>query len=203
MKNRGGELWTIEQLNERVARALADGYDGVRNGRVRDVPDLRTIRYYTTIGLLDRPAAMRRRTALYGRRHLLQLVAVKRLQAQGLSLRAVQERMLGLSNSALGRIAGTVHSERAQGRPASSREDSFWRASEFPAAQSLAAANGAVSEANEPIPLAEGLVIGMAAQRRVTEDDVRVIQMAAAPLIEILKMRGLIGAGPSSQGDPP
>ena len=33
-----------------------DGYDGPPNGRVRDVPDRRTIRYYTTIGLLDRPA---------------------------------------------------------------------------------------------------------------------------------------------------
>src|SRR5271170_3117537 len=104
MKNGEETLWTIDELGERVAEALADpGYGGVPSGRVRDVPDLRTIRYYTTVGLLDRPAAMRGRTALYGERHLLQLVAIKRLQAQGLTLAAVQERVVGLSNKGLRR----------------------------------------------------------------------------------------------------
>ena len=89
-----------------MAEALGGpGYDGVSSGRVRDVPDLRTIRYYTTLGLLDRPAEMRGRTALYGRRHLLQLVAIKRLQARGLSLAEVQERVVGLSDAALRRLA--------------------------------------------------------------------------------------------------
>ena len=75
MKNGDESFWTIEELGERIAEALGgQGYDGVPSGRVRDVPDLRTIRYYTTLGLLDRPAAMRGRTALYGSRHLLQLV---------------------------------------------------------------------------------------------------------------------------------
>ncbi len=106
MKNGEAMLWTIEELGERVAGALSAGYGGVPSGRVRDVPDLRTIRYYTTLGLLDRPAEMRGRTALYGQRHLLQLVAIKRLQARGLSLAAVQERVVGLSNAALRRLAG-------------------------------------------------------------------------------------------------
>ena len=106
MKNGDETLWTIDELGERVAEALrGPGYDGVPSGRVRDVPDLRTIRYYTTLGLLDRPAAMRGRTALYGPRHLLQLVAIKRLQARGLSLAAVQERVVGLSDAALRRLA--------------------------------------------------------------------------------------------------
>ena len=60
MKNGDETLWTIDELGERVAGALGGpGYEGVPSGRVRDVPDLRTIRYYTTLGLLDRPAAMR------------------------------------------------------------------------------------------------------------------------------------------------
>ena len=59
MKARRSTLWTIHQLGDEVARALAVGYAGTSNGRVRDVPDLRTIRYYTTLGLLDRPAEMR------------------------------------------------------------------------------------------------------------------------------------------------
>src|SRR5437764_12935338 len=98
-------LWTIEELGAQVALALSVDYEGPGNGRVRDVPDRRTIRYYTTLGLLDRPAAMRGRTALYGRRHLLQLVAVKRLQANGLSLTEIQARLVGLSDRALEGIA--------------------------------------------------------------------------------------------------
>ena len=97
--------WTIEELAERVADALGDGYPGQPSGRVREVPDRRTIRWYTTIGLVDRPAAMRGRTALYGRRHLLQLVAVKRLQAQGRSLADVQRELLGAGDTDLERIA--------------------------------------------------------------------------------------------------
>jgi hypothetical protein len=83
-------LWTLDELSAAVARALAVDYDGQPSARVRDVPDRRTIRYYTTLGLIDRPAALRGRTALYGRRHLLQLTAIKRLQAAGLSLAEVQ-----------------------------------------------------------------------------------------------------------------
>src|ERR671936_2294470 len=94
-------LWTLGDLTDRVAAALAVGYRGQRSGRVRDVPDQRAIRWYTTLGLVDRPAAMRGRTALYGRRHLLQLVAIKRLQAQGNTLAELQRRLVGLTDRAL------------------------------------------------------------------------------------------------------
>ena len=79
-------IWTLDELTERVGAALSVGYDGQPSGRVRHLPDQRAIRWYTTIGLVDRPAATRGRTAMYGPRHLLQLVAIKRLQARGLSL---------------------------------------------------------------------------------------------------------------------
>src|SRR3954454_24794011 len=105
MKTEDEALWTIEELGGRIAEALADGYRGVPSGRVRDVPDLRTIRYYTTLGLIDRPAEMRGRTALYGRRHLLQLVAIKRLQAAGRSLVEIQKQLLGLTAAALAKLA--------------------------------------------------------------------------------------------------
>src|SRR5437660_517790 len=98
-------LWTIDELGSRVALALSVDYDGQASGRVRDVPDRRTIRYYTTLGLIDRPAQMRGRTALYSRRHLLQLVAIKRLQSQGLTLAELQQQLLGLTDAALESIA--------------------------------------------------------------------------------------------------
>ena len=59
--------WTLDELVRRVTAALAGGaYPGAPNGRVRDVPDRRAVRWYATIGLVDRPAGTRGRTALYG-----------------------------------------------------------------------------------------------------------------------------------------
>jgi hypothetical protein len=99
------QAWTLDQLAELVGAALSVDYDGQASGRVRDLPDRRAIRYYTTIGLVDRPAAMRGRTALYTRRHLLQLVAIKRLQAAGMSLAQAQVRLAGATDAQLEREA--------------------------------------------------------------------------------------------------
>ncbi|MGI5159688.1 MerR family transcriptional regulator [Microbispora sp. CA-102843] len=76
------------------------------NGRVREVPNERLIRWYTTIGLLDPPLGRRGRVAFYGRRHLLQLVAVKRRQADGLSIAAIQAELAGATDAMLQRAAG-------------------------------------------------------------------------------------------------
>src|SRR5438445_9892145 len=121
-------LWTIDQLGAQVALVLSVDHQGAPNGRVREIPDLRTIRYYTTLGLLDRPAEMRGRTALYGVRHLLQLVAIKRLQAQGLSLAEVQGRLVGLTDIALQELAQVA----ADGKPATAKKQeegraAFWK----------------------------------------------------------------------------
>ncbi|MEW9548753.1 MerR family transcriptional regulator [Nonomuraea sp. NPDC050783] len=98
------ETWTIGELAEHAARALREGAapaGGPPNGRVRDVPGERLIRWYTTIGLLDPPLARRGRVARYGRRHLLQLVAVKRLQAAGLSIADIQAALAGATDRTL------------------------------------------------------------------------------------------------------
>jgi DNA-binding transcriptional MerR regulator len=97
--------WTLDELAERVDTALAVDYHGQPSGRVRAVPDRRAIRWYTTIGLIDRPVAHRGRTALYGPRHLLQLVAVKRLQARGLPLVAIQQELAGATDTQLAQVA--------------------------------------------------------------------------------------------------
>src|SRR4030095_506763 len=73
----------------------------------------RAVRWYTTLGLVDRPSAMRGRTALYGRRHLLQLVAIKRLQAAGRTLAEVQEELAAASDERLGRVADPPAARRA------------------------------------------------------------------------------------------
>jgi DNA-binding transcriptional MerR regulator len=127
------ELWKIGELRNRAADALSTGYQASANGQVTAVPDARTIRYYGTLGLVDKPAEMRGRTAYYGRRHLLQLVAIKRLQARGLKLSEVQSELQSLANDVLEELAA-VPSFAGPARPAlapappSSRRESFWNA---------------------------------------------------------------------------
>lgn len=100
------ERWRLDELVQLVGRALdAAAYEGQTSGRVRDVPDARTIRYYTSLGILDRPLEMRGRTAYYGRRHLLQIVAIKRLQAHGMSLVDIQKNVTGADHGSLNRWA--------------------------------------------------------------------------------------------------
>jgi DNA-binding transcriptional MerR regulator len=124
-------MWTMEQLVERVSAALAAEYPGAPNGRVREVPDRRSIRWYTTIGLVDRPLGTRGRTVLYGPRHLLQLVAIKRRQAAGRTLAEIQEELAGASEETLAAVARVPDRVLGAGEPPLSPQPPrppFWKA---------------------------------------------------------------------------
>jgi hypothetical protein len=102
--------WKIAELAELAAGVLAAGdQPGGRlaraNGRVRDMPNERLIRWYVTVGLLDPPLSRRGRVAWYGPRHLLQLVAIKRRQAEGRSLAEIQAELAGATNASLAGVA--------------------------------------------------------------------------------------------------
>ncbi|MBG0816301.1 MerR family transcriptional regulator [Planomonospora sp. ID82291] len=104
--------WTIGELVERASAVLSPPPSSplpppsVRQaGRGRDVPNERLVRWYATIGLVDPPAARRGRVALYGRRHLLQLIAVKRRQAEGRSIAEIQAELAGATDQTLEAIA--------------------------------------------------------------------------------------------------
>lgn len=206
-------VWTLDELTTEVEEALAEGYGGAASGRVRDIPDRRTIRYYTTLGLIDRPAAMRGRTALYGRRHLLQLVAIKKLQAGGRSLAEIQAALTGQPDAELTRIAGqggAVPTSPAVPEPAPARRD-FWR--DEPAAHALAAPSeeeGASparhAAADRPqalfgVPLHPDVTLLLAASRPVDVEELAAIRVAAAPLIDMLTRTRLIE--PPEGGDHP
>jgi DNA-binding transcriptional MerR regulator len=162
-------MWTMEQLVERVSAALAAEYPGAPNGRVREVPDRRSIRWYTTIGLVDRPLGTRGRTVLYGPRHLLQLVAIKRRQAAGRTLAEIQEELAGASEetlAAVARVPGPVL-DTGEPSPAPQRpRPPFWKATpaapdalsfdidafDSPTADLAASAEVSSADAGEPEP---------------------------------------------------
>ena len=109
-KTLSGEL-TLTELVEALPGLLASGYDGARSGRIRDLPDARTVRWYQTLGMVDRPAAFRGRTALYGRHHLLQLAAIKKLQSSGFPLADIQRGLAGKNDAELARSAGVAQKD--------------------------------------------------------------------------------------------
>ena len=92
----------LDELSDRIERELTvRGLHGAApDARVSAAPDARTVRYYTTLGLLDRPR-IEGRQARYGERHVLQLLAIKALQAQDLPLGEIQRRLYARSDAEL------------------------------------------------------------------------------------------------------
>src|SRR5436190_20174308 len=109
----------LDELSNRVAGELADrGLLGAASdARVSAAPDARTVRYYTTLGLLDRPR-IEGRQARYGERHLLQLLAIKALQALDFPLAEIQQRLYARSDAELKALVDSLVAEaRAQPAP--------------------------------------------------------------------------------------
>ena len=108
--------FSLEELASEVATQLsARGLLGAAtDSRVSAAPDARTVRYYTTLGLLDRPAIVARQ-ARYGQRHLWQLLAVKALQAASQPLAGIQQRLFGRSDAELQALIAALAAE-ASGR---------------------------------------------------------------------------------------
>lgn len=206
------ETWTLSELVAEAATRL-EALPRPTNGQVRAVPDERTIRYYATLGLLDRPAAMRGRTALYERRHLAQVVAIKRMQSAGHSLADIQRTWPTLDDVTLSRMSGVqVTAER----PRAARKD-FWRRDAEPdieaatpspvratspvretpariAAPRPSAASSAATTISVPLSGNVSIVITLPDDAAVSLSpaDVRAARAAAAPLVAELAKRGLI-----------
>jgi hypothetical protein len=206
----------MDELVERVQRALADEYPGAPNGRVRELPDRRAIRWYTTTGLVDRPAGLRGRTALYGPRHLMQIVAVKRRQAQGHSLAEIQAELAGAPDERLAEVARVPDDLLVVDGPAPDREETavrarFWAttpsaSTDAPTPERLlrrAAPRGSLrppaADVHGP-DRAAGAVGGIALPGGAilvvpgmpTAADRAAIAAAAGPLLDLLAQRGLL-----------
>jgi DNA-binding transcriptional MerR regulator len=189
------ETWTLPELVAEAASWIAT-LPPPKNGQVRAVPDERTIRFYAAQGLLDRPAAMRGRTALYSRRHLAQVIAIKRLQSAGHSLAAIQQMWPTLDDVTLARLTGVS----LPARPRTARAE-FWKreapkvtapaAVQAPAARTPATAPSAPVEVR--VELAPGVHVAIALPEgaSITSADVHALRAAAAPFVAELAQRGL------------
>lgn len=191
------ETWTLPELVDEAAQRI-EALPPPKNGQVRAVPDERTVRYYAAIGLLDRPAAMRGRTALYTARHLAQIVAIKRLQGAGKSLGEIQELWPTLDDPTLARMSGVKLERRG------TRKD-FWKREPAPAPQpSPPSAPLPPPPPSSPPPtavievrlqLAPHIALALSSADspiQLSPADLRAVRAAAAPLLAELARRGLL-----------
>jgi hypothetical protein len=221
------DTWNIGELAEHAAEALRANARPV-NGRIRDLPGERLIRWYTTIGLVDPPLTRRGRIAQYGRRHLLQILAIKRLQAAGRSIAQIQAALVGATDAMLEQAAeaparipsGAGMSTPPPGTkgdtavPAVARER-FWaghpdgahpRTEVLSAVIAPADAGRDTTDSTDESTAGEersgALVSGVrlgagvmlvldGASRIPSEEDVRAVRAAAAPLLAALQERKL------------
>lgn len=194
-------MWTIAELAAEAATALAADRPVV-NGRIRDMPNERLIRWYTTIGLVDPPLARRGRIALYGSRHLLQLVAIKRRQAAGRSIAEIQAELTGAPDSTLAAIAD-LPAPAAPTAPAA--RPRFWAQPAAAAVLDGEATPDAAIEVEraqaggvvQGVRLGPGVTLLLDGGEALDADEVAAITAAARPLLEELTRLGRHPGRPS------
>ena len=132
------------------------------------------------------------RTALYGRKHLAQIVAIKRLQTAGRSLAAIQALWPTLDDDSLSRMAGIDIAGKGRG----ARKE-FWKQS--PAREAFinpaAIAKPVVraSPVELRLELAHNciLTVAVAGDVALSTADLHALREAATPLVAELERRGL------------
>jgi DNA-binding transcriptional MerR regulator len=170
-------MMPLSELADAIAKHMA-ALPAQSNGQIRGIPDERTIRYYTTLGLLDRPLQMRGRTALYGAKHAAQVIAIKRLQTTGKSLADIAAMWGQIDDVQLQAISGVAFERQVMvaAKPA------FWRKPVEPVVPAPHLPN---AEALVKIILGPGIEVVLSDHRGHL--DVANIIAAAAPLLHELQ----------------
>lgn len=138
-----------------------------RRYKVAEYPDARTVRYYISRGLVDKPLGKSGPAARYGYRHLLQLLVVKCLQTQYLPIRKIAEMVKELDNAGLEQLL-----EEASGKPLEDQE---------------LVAGGAVVGAcigDIPVGLGMGLLLGILGRKRSLQAPSAILAQGDPQVIE-------------------
>ena len=98
---RGESSFTMTQFTAILREQIPQIAPTQTKYRVTEIPSERTIRFYTANKLVDKPLARDGVLALYGYRHLLQVLAIKYLQSQYLPLVKIRSLVENISNREL------------------------------------------------------------------------------------------------------
>jgi len=96
----------VSSLAEQASKILAESGLVQESGTVRDAPDERTIRYYQAEGLISPTEEKNGTASVFGYRHLLQVLVIKKLQSEHLPIRKIRDLMNGRSERQLERLLG-------------------------------------------------------------------------------------------------
>ena len=106
VRERGRKYVGLPEFARVGEQVLAEmGLEQAR-GTVTSVPDERTIRYYMAEGLIQTPEEKQGTASVFGYLNLLQLLTVKKLQAEHLPIRKIRELVAGKSEQELETLLG-------------------------------------------------------------------------------------------------
>jgi len=101
LKEKGRKYIGLPEFARVSEQILAEMGLEQERGTVTSVPDERTIRYYMAEGLIQTPEEKQGTASVFGYVNLLQLLTVKKLQAEHLPIRKIRELVAGKSEQEL------------------------------------------------------------------------------------------------------
>ena len=105
-RERGRKYVGLPEFAMVCERVVSDLELEQHRGTVTIVPDERTIRYYISEGLIQAPEEKQGTASVFSYVNLLQIVAVKKLQAEHLPIRKIRELVSGKSEQQLEVLLG-------------------------------------------------------------------------------------------------
>jgi DNA-binding transcriptional MerR regulator len=116
LNEKGRKYVGLPEFAQAGERILAEMDLEQARGTVTSVPDERTIRYYMAEGLIQTPEEKQGTASVFGYLNLLQLVTVKKLQAEHLPIRKIRELVAGKSEQELEALLGVRGSSGKKNR---------------------------------------------------------------------------------------
>ena len=105
-KERGRKYVGLPEFARVVEAVLSELGIEQERGTVSFVPDERTIRYYLSEGLIQPSDEKQGTASVFGYIHLLQLITIKKLQAEHLPIRKIRELVAGKEEQQLESLLG-------------------------------------------------------------------------------------------------
>ncbi|MEP6786912.1 MAG: MerR family transcriptional regulator [Acidobacteriota bacterium] len=100
------EYQGVKELADAAERFLRSAGPSQEKGTVTEYPNERTVRFYLSEGLLPPATEKRGATSIFCYQHLLSLLVVKKLQADGLPIAIIRQLITGKSESELEALLG-------------------------------------------------------------------------------------------------
>src|ERR1044071_7363734 len=106
LKEKGKKYVGLPEFARVSGQLVAELQLEQQRGTVTSVPDERTIRYYLAEGLIQTPEERQGTASVFSYLNLLQLLTVKKLQAEDLPIRKIREIVAGKSEQELEMLLG-------------------------------------------------------------------------------------------------